>query len=272
MSLTYAGKRFLRKAIQMLDIRRQTILEMDDINNCFRGEIRIGISHTRGRVILPKILPNFARSHPLIDISIKEGNSKELEDYLLHGQIDLLVGFSPIVLDVAETIDILKERLLLVVPNSFIVQKYGENSAKKIEEFRNSVNVADFVEYPFLMISEGNRLRTLFNSYLNHKKLSVNIILEVESIETLLSLSCEGMGITIYPEMFAKNLSPLLHLCEDSPIHFFPLDEASTIGNLVIAYHRERYLSEPMKDFIHDFQELRSDFKATILHSDFDVM
>ena len=262
LSLTYAGSRFLRSAIQILNIKRQITMEMDDINNHVRGELRIGISHTRGRVILQKLLPHFAKSHPLIDISVKEGNSKELEEYLLHGQIDLLIGFAPIYLDVAETIEILKERLLLVVPNKMMVRKYGDKSAGMAATYKKGTDIEDFLDFPFLMITEGNRIRTIFNKYLNHKKLSANIILEVESIETLLSLASEGMGITIYPEMFSKNLSPLLNQNETSPVHFFPLDDPFTIGSLVIAYHRERYLSEPMQDFISDFKELKNQFSA----------
>lgn len=268
LSLTYAGSRFLRTAIQILDLKRQIVMEMDDINNHVRGELRIGISHTRGRVILPKILPLFCKSHPFIDISIKEGNSKELEEYLLHGQIDLLIGFSPIVLDVAETINILKERLLLVVPNKLMVQKYAKDTKKMVDKFREGASIEDFLDFPFLMTNQGNRIRTLFNSYLNHKQMSINVILEMESIETLLSLSCEGMGITIYPEMFAKNLSPMLNDNSSSLIHFFPLDDASTIGNLLIAYHRERYLSEPMQDFIDDCHELKIELNAMSLYPD----
>ena len=249
-ALTYAGKRFLRAAVHILDSQRQIIMEMDDINNHRRGELRIGISHTRGRVLLPKILPFFAHENPLIEISVKEGNSKELEEWLLHGQIDLLIGFSPITLDVAETIDILHESLFLVIPQKFIIDAFPNNYEEKINEFQKGIEVDIFKDCPFLLVTSGNRIRTLFDHYINSRGISINITLEIESIETLLSLACEGMGATIYPEMFVKNLSPLVSTNIISPVQFFPLNDPETKAQLVIAFHRERYLSEAAKNFI----------------------
>jgi DNA-binding transcriptional LysR family regulator len=68
-------------------------------------------------------------------------------------------------------------------------------------------------------------------------------------IETLLALSLKGMGITVYPEMFIKNLS--LHLTHgaDSPVDFFPLNDPETVGTLVIGYMRDKYLSNAARDF-----------------------
>lgn len=250
--LTYAGSRFLKTASKILDLKRQAVMEMDDITHHIRGELKIGISHTRGRVLLPKVLPNFAQSYPSIDITIKEGNSKELEDLLLHGKIDLLVGFLPVILDIAETIEIFEDRLLLVVPHKFMEKKYGDSTNEMIQQFKQGVSVEQFSDFPFLLVTPGNRVRTLFESYLKQKQLPLNVILEMESIETLLSLSCEGMGITIYPEMFVKNLSPMLKRNKTSHVHFFPLEDKNTVGRLAIAYHRERYFSDPMKFFIEE--------------------
>ncbi len=249
-TLTFAGNRLLNAAAQILNIKRQIIMEIDDINNHRRGELRIGISHTRGRVILPKLLPAFCAAHPFIDVSITEGNSQQLEDWLRHGRIDLLIGFAPILLDEAETMDILLERLLLVVPRKIMTSLYPDSYQEMINKFQMDVDVAAFKNCPYLMMSTENRTRTIFDRYMQHIAMPFNIILEMESIETLLSLACEGMGITVYPEMFVKNLSPFIRSDIDSPVCFFPLNDPSTIGDLVIAYHRDRYLSDSAKDFM----------------------
>ena len=250
LSLTYAGTRLLRSANQILDIKRQIINEMDDINNHRRGELRIGISHTRGRVFLPKILPDYCNGHPGIDVSIIEGNSQQLEEWLSHGRIDLLIGFAPILLEDAETEHITQERLMLVVPKKLMADLFPDNHKKMAEEYMRGVDVSAFKSCPYLMISTGNRTRTIFDHYMKSRGISVNTIMEMESSETLLSLAYEGMGITIYPEMFVRNLSPFVHKECDSPVYYFPLNDLSTIGNLVVGYHRERYLSDSARDFI----------------------
>lgn len=260
-SLTFAGKRCLSSSRKILDIKRQLEREMNDISNRKIGELRVGVSHTRGRVLLPKVLPKFKQMNPEMDVNIKEGNSQELEELLLHGQIDLLIGFSPVALDVADSVDILKERLLLVVPEKYIMQAFPKNYEEKIEEFEQGIDVEVFKEFPFLMMSPGNRVRTLFDKYIVKHELDINIIFEVESIETLLALACQGMGITVYPEMFAKNLSPLLNRDKSMGAMFFPFNDKSTTGNLVIAYHRNRYLPEAAQDFIKLCKRTKKELK-----------
>lgn len=254
-ALTYAGTRLLRSAQQILNIKRQIINEMDDINNHRRGELRIGISHTRGRVFLPKILPKFCKEHPFIDVSIIEGNSQQLEEWLVHGRIDLLIGFAPVMIEEVETVHITQERLLLVVPKSFMVSLFPDDHEKMAEKFKMGVDVNAFRSYPYLMISTGNRTRTIFDHYMKSLGITINTIMEMESSETLLSLAYQGMGITVYPEMFVRNLSPFIRERSDSPVYYFPLNDPSTIGNLVIGYHRDRYLSDSARDFIEDSKE-----------------
>jgi DNA-binding transcriptional LysR family regulator len=64
LSLTLSGKCLRTAALQIQDIHDQLLREMDDVNNNCRGELRIGISYTRGQAILPQLLPVFRETHP----------------------------------------------------------------------------------------------------------------------------------------------------------------------------------------------------------------
>lgn len=250
LALTYAGTRLVKAAARILDMHRQIKSEIDDINNHRRGKLQLGISHTRGRAFLPDILPQFREQHPLIEITLEEGNSVVLEDMLRHGGIDLLIGFAPILLDTVETVEILNERLFLVVPKKIMESIFKEKTEFMRGKYTESADITAFQDSPFLLMTTENRTRTMFDHYLKKFNITPNIILETENIETLLALSLKGMGITVYPEMFIKNMS--LHLTQgsDSPVDFFPLSDPETIGTLVIGYMRERYLSNAAEDFI----------------------
>jgi DNA-binding transcriptional LysR family regulator len=250
LSLTYAGTRLVKAATDILDLHRQIKSEIDDINHHRRGQLQLGISHTRGRAFLPDLLPQFKEEHPLIEITLKEGNSAVLEEMLSHGRIDLLIGFAPILLDTVETVDLLHERLFLVVPKTIMTAIFKDKTEFMRGKFTESADIAAFQHSPFLMVTTGNRTRTIFDHYLKKCNITPNIILETENIETLLALCLKGMGITVYPEMFIKNLSPLLTWGADSPVDFFPLNDPETVGILVIGYIRDRYLSNAAKDFI----------------------
>lgn len=248
LSLTYAGSRLLRAATQIMDIKRQILNEIDDINNNRRGEIKLGVSHTRGRALLPEILPLYNMSHPLVEISLVEGNTENLEYQLQHGMIDLMIGFAPVMLDGVETIPLLKDRLFVVMPRKFMTRVFGDKTDVMREKYLQSADIVPFKECPFLLLKKGNRVRSLIDFYFKTKNITPTILLETENIETAFALSLKGMGITVYPEMFLKNLHQ--HFSDETQVDFFPLNNASTDCNICLAYSANRYLSQAAQDFI----------------------
>ena len=55
LTLTYAGQALQSRARALLDMRDETYKEIADIKDFSTGQISIGVSHTRGRIILPEI-------------------------------------------------------------------------------------------------------------------------------------------------------------------------------------------------------------------------
>ncbi len=53
LTLTYAGRALKVRAKQMLDLKDETYRELADIKDFTTGQLSIGISHTRGRFLLP---------------------------------------------------------------------------------------------------------------------------------------------------------------------------------------------------------------------------
>ena len=79
--LTAAGKEMLKSSKRILDIYDQTQLVMNDISENKRGELRIGVTHSRGQYILPVLLPDFARMYPNVSLSLTEGSTRLLEKF-----------------------------------------------------------------------------------------------------------------------------------------------------------------------------------------------
>lgn len=117
LTLTYAGQALKAKARQMLELRDETYRELSDIKDFSVGQLTLGLSHTRGRVILPEILPVFKDRFPNIDLKLVEGNSSELANDLLHGNIDLIIDMLPFKVENVETVPICEEEILLAVPD-----------------------------------------------------------------------------------------------------------------------------------------------------------
>ena len=253
-ALTYAGTRLVRAATQMMDVKRQILSEIDDINNNRRGELKLGVSHTRGRALLPEILPFFNQTHPLVEITLVEDNSETLEHHLQHGMIDLMIGFMPVMLEGVETLPLITDRLFLVVPRKFMQMVFGNKTDFMRGKFSESADITPFKECPFLFLKKGNRIRSLTDLYLKSKNISPQVVLETENIETAFALSVKGMGITVYPEMFLNNLHK--NFGEETGVDFFPLNNSATVCRLCIAYSRNRYLSKAAQDFIEIAQRV----------------
>ncbi len=79
-----------------MDLRDETYKEISDIKDFSTGQLSIGVSHTRGRVILPEILPTYQSQFPGIELHLAEGNSSQLASDLLHGNIDLMIDLLPL--------------------------------------------------------------------------------------------------------------------------------------------------------------------------------
>ena len=251
MSLTYSGKKLARAAEQILAIKRQVTVEIDDINHHHRGNIRVGISHTRGRVLLPDILPGFKKAYPYVELSVVEGNTVELCDRISHGEIDLMIDFAPIMVSDIITVPIMTERLFICIPKWIIKEHFPGLSSDMIAAKMAAAAVDDFIGYPFLMMTPGNQVRIMLDKLFVQEGLIPRIALETENIETLLALCIKGMGITFYPELFVRNLGlPFKQPVENGEVSFYPLSDPITMGQLVIGYRQNMYVSDVTRNFI----------------------
>ncbi len=244
MALTYAGSSLLNHARNILDLHNQMLSEIEDIKNNQRGMIKIGVSHTRGRVLLPNILPSFQAKYPLYEVNLVEGNTEILESKLRHGEIDVVLSFTPRIQDGIESIKLVTDRLLLVVHRKFMNELFGEKTDFMRGKFSQSVDITAFKNCPFLLLTKGNRIRTLVDSYMSRNKISPNIILETENTETAFALALKGMGIAVYPEMFLNSASVY------NEVDFFPITSEETLATLAVSYAQGRYLSKAVQDFI----------------------
>lgn len=257
LSLTLGGKRLQAASRDIGEIRRQLLLELDDINNSATGELRIGVSYTRGQAVLPLLLPPFYKTHPRISISLLEGSSSELQSSLSKGMLDLLIDYAPVRLESAEVVEIGRERLFFVVPRHFMDSLYGGEADKKRAEFSQGVDIREFRELPFILLAKDDRIRRLTDRLCTQSCIRPHILLETGNIQTAFALSLQGLGITVYPELFLTSRSILgLPPGTVSPVDCFPIRSDITTQTIVIARDKENYLSNAARDFIEEARRI----------------
>ena len=253
LELTYAGIQFKTSAERILDIQRQTATELDDIRNNRRGELRIGISHTRGQTILPLLLPKFSRLYPEVDLHVIEGSTHILEESLEKGRIDVLIGFAPFMIECAEYRNLVTEHLFLIIPESLLEERFGSRAEAVLDEYNKTMDLKIFKDMPFVLLRSGDRIRAIMDRAFSQNGISPKIRIETQNIQTAFALASEGMGITVCSQMYLESpfvISGHADYETRKNVRICPFSSEERNDTIAIAYNRERYLSRIASDFI----------------------
>jgi len=254
LSLTYAGDQLVQTATQILDLHSQYLSKVGDINRHYLGVLRVGISHTCGLALLPDILPRFRAEFPMVEFSLFEGNSTQLEDELSHGRVDLIICFQPIMLEGVTTAPLTEQQLMMVVPRDFTDHLFGERADAVREQFAMGADIDAFQKMPFVLIKKGNRTRNIVDQYFSRYYFKPKLILETENTVTTLAMAQAGIGITICPELFLRAIPNAS--AGTKGVDLFPLTDPSTFSKLVAGYRGDRYLSHFGERFVVIAQEV----------------
>ena len=89
ISLTEAGKLLLEHCGRILEDYKRLEYEMHLLHNEYTGELRLGASTTIAQYVLPPLLASFIKKFPQVNLSLMNGNSREIEAALQEHRIDL---------------------------------------------------------------------------------------------------------------------------------------------------------------------------------------
>lgn len=81
-----------------------------------------------------------------------------------------------------------------------------------------------------------------------------NVTLETENIETAFALASQGLGITVYPELFLSTLHGAAD-ADSARLDFFPLPGSETTSSLAVALTEKSYLSPSALDLAALFKQ-----------------
>ncbi|RTQ49284.1 LysR family transcriptional regulator [Hymenobacter gummosus] len=89
VSLTEAGQLLLRYAEQVEALHHQLAEQLHTLHDTTAGRLRLGASSTLAQYVIPPILPGFQARYPRVELTVLIGNSEQVAEALLKGQIDL---------------------------------------------------------------------------------------------------------------------------------------------------------------------------------------
>lgn len=89
MQLTETGQYLLEEVSPLLQKEREIRFELDKRRHTFSGTLHIGASTTLAQYVLPELLSDFIRRNPGIRIHLFSGNTDQIEQQVLAGNLHL---------------------------------------------------------------------------------------------------------------------------------------------------------------------------------------
>ena len=183
LTLTPAGEALryrVKKAMNELSIARS---EIDTLHGAHRGVVRAGINETVAREFFGTFLQKFRTQHPNIQFEIYVANSEQLEELLLRGEIDILVGYAVRIRSGLQQV-----AAFPVIP--CVTVKKSHPLAK-----RKSVKIAEFIDENLIMPTEGSTLRQALNAIFTRVSARPASTLSTDSFEFMADLVALQFGI-----------------------------------------------------------------------------
>jgi LysR family nitrogen assimilation transcriptional regulator len=183
-SPTEAGKRLLAHARGILQQVERARAEVDEIKGAPVGHVVVGLPPTLARLLSAPIVREFKRRFPRATLSIVEGLSSSIHEWLQVGRIDIGLLYNPAPSPALETRPLLEEPLCFV-------------SRREKRVSQRAMPLSELPRHPLIIPSRPNAIRTLVETRLAAIGLKPHVALEIDAVSAILELVAEGHGFAV---------------------------------------------------------------------------
>lgn len=187
--LTSFGEALLHRVRDIL----RSIDELGDFARAAQGNLtgrfRLGVIPTIAPYLLPRLIGDLTRSHPGLELHVRETLTPRLVQELVQGQLDTAIVALPVSEPALTEVPLFSENFLLVRP--------------KAEAGLPPPHQSDLRAMRLLLLEEGHCFRDQTLSFCNAPSAMPRDGLDGSSLSTLVQMVGAGIGVTLIPEMAA---------------------------------------------------------------------
>lgn len=250
LALTYAGRRMLEYAEEMLAKEGDLNEEMKGIQGETAGELVIGASTPRLRVLLPEILPQFLKEYPKIRIRTSDAYAVELKKQVLENKVD--IAFAPIDPDDPEFhIEMMhRDNIFVVVSDRLLYRVYGLEAFDIKASCARGCTIDKVAKLPFIVPNSRNQLSREFTACFEDQNLTPNILMETAFPLYFFPLFADGTAAGF---LTLSSISEGLSSARQ-PVNYFQVyRKGMALGHTIYSFqNKKRY--EPA--YVRRFKEL----------------
>ena len=234
IELTEVGRKIVNQAKNIVNEADRINDIVDQQKGFIGGEFRLGIIPTVMPTLLPMFLKTFIKRYPKVKLKIEELTTEEIIQRIKDGHLDAAIAATPLKQEQ------IKERVLFYEPFvGYVPQNHRLSSESKLE-------VSDLDIDEMLLLEDGHCFRDgVLNLCKALKSQNTDEFqLESGSIEMLIKLANEGMGMTLLPYLHTLDLKDN----EKENLLFF--NEPSPAREVSLIYHKSE-LKIQITDALH---------------------
>ena len=237
IELTAVGKKIVEQARNIVNESYRIQDIVDQQKGYIGGDYRLGVIPTVMPTLLPMFLKTFIKKYPKVKLKIEELTTEEIIARLKEGHLDAAIAATPL------EDDTIKERVLYYEPFVSYIPK-GHRLFTK-----NKIAVSDLDISDMLLLEDGHCFRDGVINLCKILKDNASDPFQIESgsIETLIKLSNEGLGMTLLPYLHTLDLKAT----EKENLHYF--EDPPPARQVSIIYHKSELkmqIIEALQDVI----------------------
>jgi DNA-binding transcriptional LysR family regulator len=187
IQITSAGEALLQLSHRIFADIRDTSAGILDQQKSLTGTLRLVGGMTVCLYVFPRLLKEYRRRHPGVEIKVITGATQRLVRKLRSGTADLGLLTLPLEDATLTTVPVLREELLLVMPVGHPLSR------------RKQVPPAELVRQPFVLFEAGSNTRRVIDEFFVREQIQPRVVTATENVEIIKSMVGAGLGISIVP-------------------------------------------------------------------------
>lgn len=180
------GQVIVERARKLINDAASLAVNAESETKTVRGEVHLGILAVASAHRFPQLYRKFSLEYPLIQIKVRENDSANLVDELLHGDIDLGILDLPVARSGLDIRLLWKEELVVLIPPQDSLHA-------------DSVRLPDLSARAFISFAPGYGLRNTFFHLCHQAGFEPQVVFECLSIPTMIGFVAAGVGLAIAP-------------------------------------------------------------------------
>lgn len=240
--LTAAGEELRVRARTALGLLESARDAMADLAGARAGTLRVGATHILATWLLPDVIARFHKAYSGVKLVIEKLTSRQVEQRLLAGNLELGVTFSPPRAPEALAQSLFTERVVVALPA-------GHPLAR-----RRSLDLARLATVPLLLTTPDFATRRLLEEAAERRGVRLQVAMELNDIDLLLALVRAGAGATVLAKR-ALGKSPRVALV--------PLANPALAHTATLVWHRDRYRTAAARAFAALLEAAAADLRES---------